>query len=198
MMKRIIAILVVFAAVPICTGAIQSINSNNLLTSYNAGVGDLSVLGDPTNINVEYENGDQDTYSNSYFLLNVSLQADNSENGTVKGDFGNGSFILKDSSDTVLLNGTAVEMELIESFAGVMTGKGSFDVTGGSLKNDFESSGDLIQVSFNVNPVTISDLSENFDAKTNVSAMPVPEPATVALLGLGALATIGRGKKFRK
>lgn len=194
MMKRIITILVVFAAVSICTGAIQSINSNNLVTTYNSGTENLSVLGDPTNVTVEYENGDQDAYSGSYLLLNVSRQQDNSENGTVKGDFGNGSFILKDSSNNVLLAGSSVEMQIIESFPGVITGQGSLDVTDGSLKNDFGLNGDLIQISFNVNPADISNLSEDFSATTNVSAMPVPEPATIALLGIGGFAAVRRRK----
>jgi hypothetical protein len=102
-----------------------------------------------------------------------------------------------DAGSNVLLSGTIVSFNLTEIYdnSGMFAGQGYFNVSGGTLQPDFGSIGSLgklVDITFSVTPNTISNFSSSFLASTNMTVLPVPEPATIALLTMGALALLKR------
>jgi hypothetical protein len=63
------------------------------------------------------------------------------------------------------------------------------------LDAGFGAMGDIVQITFQVTPLGISDFSAGFTGLSNITMTPIPEPATVALLGIGGMAALIRRKK---
>jgi hypothetical protein len=193
MMKKVstfLAILLLLIFVSASQAGIVSISVTDLGTSYDAGSEELSVADNST-VTVKYSNGTtRDDYSNGVFNLSAELLDDKSQgDGIAKGEFGNGTLVFTEDNGSVLLEGDNLELRLEETFdgGGLLTGNGGFTVTGGSLENDFASLGDIVQIVFKVNPATISDFQQDFTGSSNTTVTPIPEPATIAILGLGGL-----------
>jgi len=159
---------------------------------YSSGV---LTMDETTSIDVEYTSGVIATYENGWFNLSTTLVSDDSSSGIASGSFAGGSFSYKDSGSVVLLSGDIGPFDLVEVFngAGILAGLGQFTVTGGSLQADFPLTGDIVDITFHVEPSTISDFTNNFTGTSDVTVL--PEPATLSLLGLGSLSFILRRRR---
>ena len=195
--------LIVFTVVLIAAGSmvqaepVKSMSATNVRTSFGGGIGSVLAMSGVGGINCEYLSGFVNTYGNAQFSLNTTLMSDNSSSGIASGDFAGGSFSYMDAGSNVLLSGTIVSFNLTEIYdnSGMFAGQGYFNVSGGTLQPDFGSIGSLgklVDITFSVTPNTISNFSSSFLASTNMTVLPVPEPATIALLTMGALALLKR------
>jgi hypothetical protein len=195
--------LIVFTVVLIAAGSmvqaepVKSMSATNVRTSFGGGIGSVLAMSGVGGINCEYLSGFVNTYGNAQFGLNTTLMSDNSSGSIASGDFAGGSFSYMDAGSNVLLSGTIVSFNLTEIYdnSGMFAGQGYFNVSGGTLQPDFGSIGSLgklVDITFSVTPNTISNFSSSFLASTNMTVLPVPEPATIALLTMGALALLKR------
>ncbi len=193
-MKKLITkitVILVMAMVVSTAGAvsIESINANYLNTTFTPdgyGLGDLSV-NDTADIVVEYPGGSQSIYAGNAFVLDISLHNDLSADLITDGLFKDGSLSIGSSGD--LLSATIEELRLTELYnnSGILAGIGELQVTGGSLAADFGALGEMVQISFSVTPSDLDDFSQGFAGISNISFMPIPEPATIAMIGFGAI-----------
>lgn len=180
-----------------------SINATYLDSTFSAtggtyGNGVLNI-SDNADIVVEYDTG-QYTYDDGSFALSTSLFSDNSSAGIASGLFKGGSLLIQDSDGDNLLAGDVMELQLSEvpSVTGLLAGTGLFEVTGGSLEDPFALDyGEIVQITFNLDPADIDDFSADFTGISNVTLEPIPEPATVSLLLLGSGLTVLLRKRRR-
>ncbi|MFA6175195.1 MAG: hypothetical protein WC765_01300 [Phycisphaerae bacterium] len=163
--------------------AIRSMSATNAGTAFVGGSGVLTMSG-MGGINVEYEDDTTTTYGSAQFSLNTTRTADTSAGGMASATFAGGSFSYKDSGSIVLLSGSITSFSLSEfvNNSGMFIGTGSFTVTGGTLQADFGPAGSMVDISYSVTPSTISNFSTSFTGSSNMTVLPIPEPATMALL----------------
>jgi len=160
------------------------------------GLGELTAAGQ-ANVVVGRDAG-QATYTGGSFAMSASLYDDLSDGGTVVGEFRGGGLSFLDSGGRELLTGDLIELTLHEigDDDGMLAGRGLLEVTGGRLEDDFgETYGDIFQMTFQIDPAALGDLSAGFTGFTNVTVSPVPEPATLGLLAVGAVAVLRRRRR---
>jgi len=196
MKKRVILLSALFVLaffVP-TQAAIKYINATSLDTEFTVSGGDFGlgilVIDDNADIIVEDMLGLQSPYLGGSFYLSTSLQEDKSTGGIAFGYFEGGTLSFLDESANALLIGSIDYLDLFERFddLGIWGGSGYFEVTGGSLAAEFsETYGDIVQITFQVTPMVLGDLSSNFTGVSDITVTPIPEPVSVLILGLGAL-----------
>ena len=94
--------------------------------------------------------------------------------------------------------GDMIELTLCEvgDGLGMLAGQGFFEVTGGSLQEDFvHTQGDIFQMVFRISPNDVDDFSAGFTGFTDITVTPAPEPATLGILLVGALAVVRRKRR---
>jgi hypothetical protein len=190
MKKKILIICIGLLAMASATQAtpVQFISVTTVDTMFVPVSGGILVMSGTSGINVMDTSSNTTTYVNGSFSLFTTLASDTSSGGIAKGNFAGGSFSYNDSSNNPLLSGNIVSLNLVEVFngTGMLTGLGQFTVTGGSLQGNFGAAGQMFASSFSV-PPNISNFSTGFNrASSNMTiqptSIPVPEPATIALL----------------
>jgi len=188
--------LLVVAVLAVCpvslATSISSITASDMQSTFSTtngefGLGILSI-NDTAELVVENTLGQQSTFSDCSFLLSTSLKQDTSIGELASGYFERGSIAFLDSQSNSLLEGTIISLKLAESIdgAGLLSGTGNFNVENGTLTEDFaQTQGDIMDITFYVTPAGLSDFSQSFTGRSNITATPIPEPATIILLGLG-------------
>ena len=178
---------------------ILSVNASALSSGFvpdGLGSGTLTV-SHIADIGVELEDSEI-VYSDSLFEMTALLLADNSADGIASGEFGDGVLIIRDGEGADLLTGDLIELVLDEVIDGasVLAGQGLFNITGGSLEEAFMlPMGDIVQITFQIDPADIDDFSVAFTGISNITLMPVPEPAMLSLLVIGGLAMLRHRRK---
>lgn len=199
----IVALVLISAAGASPAGAsmIESVNATFLDSDFSDSGGahslGLLTVSDSADIVVETAAG-QTTYVGGNFLMTASLFADHSLAGLAAGEFQGGTLIVADGTPSDLLTGDVIRLDLFEVIdgAGLLAGQGTFEVTGGSLQSDFALPlGRVVQITFELNPLDIDDFGDSFTGVSNITLMPIPEPAVLALLGLGGAALLMRRKR---
>jgi hypothetical protein len=178
---------------------ILSINATYLDSSFTPAGGaygrGVLTIADDADVVVEDPTG-QFTYEGGSLSIVTSLLEDRSADGLVAGDFLGGELIVRDEDGADLLTGNLMALEIEEVFdgQGCLCGRGSFEVTGGLLADAWgEEFGEIVQITFDIDPTGIDDLSSAFTGLSNVTLEPVPEPATLSLLAAVGLVFLRRG-----
>lgn len=186
-----------FVAGTVFADPIQGISSDVLASTFDNSGGTYShgvlTIDDHGDIVVEYLSSSTTTYAGGYVLLTTSLFEDCSTGGQAWGIFKGGSILLETSGGADLLTATIDTME-VKELAGqpdTLAGLGTFSVTGGSLAGDFGRIGEVFQLTFSLNPSGITDFSHSGEATTDLKLTPIPEPATLLLVGSAGLSALG-------
>jgi len=162
------------------------------------GRGEFTAAGQ-ANVAVE-DDGERTCHIDGAFEMTASLSVDNSAGGWANGKFNRGALAFRDSNGSDLLSGDLIWLRLFEvgNESGMLAGDGLFEVTGGSLENEFlETHGEVFQMFFEVEPGSLNDFSDAFTGFMDITITPIPEPATLGMLALGALAVLRRRKRRR-
>jgi subtilisin family serine protease len=174
---------------------IDAVTATALRTSFDPNAGDAKqgelVASGSADVVVQHRDG-QSTFEEAFLRLTALLESDHSgEQGTglASGVFGDGAISLTDAIGDELLAGELLELVLNElpGGGGILAGDGRFRVTGGRLTDVFGGYGEVVQITFQVDPAGLGDFSQAFEGVTNLTL--TPEPATLGLLaaGLGML-----------
>lgn len=195
--KLFLACLGVLILSSVSFATIASVNINYVEGGFTASGGDFGKgvfsLLDSADIVVEDTGGGQTTYIGGSFSLTTSLENDVSTSPIASGEFSGGSFSIVDNALSVLLQGDILFLNMTELYddLGILAGVGQFQVTSGSLSGDFlPATGDIVQITFQIDPASIDDFTQNFIGNSNLTLTPVPEPATICLFGLGVLGLV--------
>ncbi len=137
------------------------------------------------------------------FALWTFLQADNSVGGQAIGDFGDGGIEIRDSSNVLLFAATVNDFVLEESAAlpfAVLAGPGDFTVTGGTWQSSFGPAGIVLDLTWKITDsagqsTDIDDFQTAFLGESDVTPASLPEPTTLAALGLSGLALLRRRRR---
>ena len=178
------------------TPYIEWINGTNIETVYTGGT---LTLSDTISIVLQYDNNVQDAqYDNSSFFFTADLLNDNSGPGGAHGEFGNGSFSINDSSKNLLLAGSVVLLDLQATHGGtIIVGFGDLTLDSGSLLSEIQPGFDIASVwnmQFKLSD-PVADFSTDYSGQSDININPIPEPTTIALLGLGAMAMLRRKRQ---
>jgi len=160
------------------------------------GLGEFTATGQ-ADVIVE-DDGEQTSYLGGSFAMNASLFDDKSAGGSAAGEFHGGQLAFRDSGGADLLTGDLIELTLYEAGdgLGMLAGQGLFEVTGGSLQENFlHTQGDIFQMVFRISPNDLDDFSAGFMGFTDITVTPAPEPATLGMLLVGALAVVRRRRR---
>jgi hypothetical protein len=191
----VFAVALVIAGSTAQAGTIKSITATTVGTTFSSFTGILAING-ITGIDVQDMADIVTTSGGGSFRLDTHLLSDTSlPGGIASGTFTGGTFEYKDASSVVMLSGDIGSFSLVEVFngLGIFTGEGYFTVTSGTLQTGFgTATGSMVDISFSVDPKTISNFSTGFTASSTMTVLPSPEPATIALLTIGALGFLKR------
>jgi len=162
---------------------------------------DLVFDSDLLPIVIRYNDGNSFVYEHSSFNITLRLTSDESQDGIATGVFNLGTFAIVDENSQVLLEGSIPLFTLTEAFddEGILAGSGLFVADSGVLLANMPAdSGTIYNLSFRVKPNEIEDFSGSFSGVSNVTFHPIPEPATLTLLGLGLGSIMLCRRKRRK
>jgi len=194
MMKRCalsVLTVVILGVIPSLTLGIPitSISADDMVANYVADVGGGTMtFSDIVDVVVQYSDNSQYTYAGCTVFLSTELVDDWSGDGFARGDFAGGSISISQGA-AGLIACDLVDLSMVEmprATSNVLAGSGTFTVTAGDLMSDFGPAGDIFVIEFQLS-IGVSDFSQDFDGRADMTLIPVPEPATMALLALGGV-----------
>ena len=197
-MKRIALVfaLPVVVGLLMCGSAFGATNivgmsGDDLDSSFDPDSGLLAIV-DGCDVVVEYNPSPTVTYVGGSFYLSAYLVSDDSTPaGQAIGTFGSGAIVVKNSSAQDLLTAVLLSLTLTEGTDHNLGGGGQFLVTGGLLAYDIAAIGDIVDLTFDLDPSDIVDFKSAFEGRSNVTLLgdvegdPIPEPLTMLGMLMG-------------
>jgi|GEM_PF-2242843 len=190
----LVVALVVSCHLSLCGAAIIdeiSVDSVDTLFEPSPTQGTLTIAQKGVDLVLERSDNTQKTLAGIDFSLVTVLSADNSSAGQAIADFTGGTITITNTVETLLtadISAFSVEETLNLPFS-LLIGSGDFTVTGGSMVGQFGPKGVIFDITWEMNS-NISDFSQGFTAESDITL--TPEPATMILLGVGALLALKR------
>ena len=191
MKKRVllIAAVVLLVAGGVQAALITSISASDMDTSFD---GTTLSISDNVVLVVSFDDDSLVPYFAS-FEFSAIFEADTSSGGTASATFYGGSYSIVDSNTAeVLLSGDVLDFELSGTFATLLHGPGNITFDAGSLMDDMPEGYEMGRTATLLFDVEFVSFQGDFAGQTNMTVLPIPEPATLALLGIGAVALLRR------
>lgn len=181
---------------------IEEISADSVDTSFNFVASpitdsELKIEQAGVTVVIEKPGNVQEEVSGAFFSVVTYLVADHSTGGKAIGDFAGGAITIKDPLDVLLLSADIDRFSMEESTLipfTVLAGSGTFHVTGGTWASSFGPEGILFDMTWKLD-TGIDSFSEDFEAESNVTLTPIPEPTTMALVALGGVLVALRRKR---
>jgi len=184
MKKKLVAAALMWVLCIAATRAgVKFVGVDGVNTSYSANTGVFSMIDSPLVVTVEYDDNTQSSINNCGFALNTMYASGM--------NFAGGTFAFTDSSSAVILSGNVLSVGFAPAL-GFLVGNGTAQVLVSNLAGYPVGSSDIVSITFNLAPA-FTNFNEDYTGDSKVNFL-VPEPATMALLGLGALLC----RKFKK
>lgn len=181
MMKKFYVVLAILLVSQFAVAGVEFIGVDGVDTAFDAGTGVLTMSASSLVITLDYDGATpQSSINPGSFDMTTTLVSG--------GHFAGGTFAFTDTSGT-LLSGNIVAIDFAAVFD-LMVGSGDAVVTVENLDGNLLGAAEIVSISFNLDPA-VSDFSQSFTGLTKVNFI-VPEPATMAILGLGSLLVIRR------
>jgi hypothetical protein len=189
-----------------CTPCVERISADTVGTVFNPDAGDglgRITFSQETPIEIDWDNGMTEVVEDGSIVLWVDLSEDTSEDGLASGHFEEGEFAIWGDEGEELLTGEVDWLMMEELFdgMGIMGGAGRIIVTGGELMDSFGTMGEVVDITFNIDPRDIEDFGIAFTGESNITLQPViPEPASIILAGaaLAGIAALARKRLSMK
>lgn len=184
-MKKIV-LLVAFLCVCVFSQAgVISVGLDYVSTAYDVESGELSMSNEGLVVILVNDDDTQDYLDGADFEMTTSR---------VSGfNFAGGVFELTNAdASTVYISGTveSVVFDYSDS-TGTLSGSGQATVLVENLEGNLLGPAEIVTVTFYLDDVV--DFESDFEGKTKINVL-IPEPATLAILGLGSLMMIRRKK----
>jgi len=185
-MKKGVLFLAFLCICAFSQAGIDFIGVDGVQTDYTAGTGALSMGGTGLVVTVDYDDGNpQSDISPAGFSLNTTF-----DSGM---HFEGGTFEFMDESDaSVILSGNVVAIDFTGA-GGFLVGNGTAEVVVSNLAGYPTGFSDIVSITFKLDPV-FTNFNQDYSGLSKVNFL-VPEPATMALLGLGGMFLRRRRKR---
>jgi hypothetical protein len=172
-------------------------NPTNGITTFTQGTGALSITSSITS----FLQGDvipPSSLIGGTVSINASLIGTSVDGGFLHADFGTmggagWDITITDSAGGIALAGNLGDMTL-DGLIGTTIGLGAavFTPSTGYLLSDFPSGAGMVALTFNGTPLwSAASYNADWSAESKGDIGPLPEPATIALLGTGLLGVFG-------
>ena len=198
---RLLALTIILASATAASAVpIKDASSTTLPTIFDHSTGILSISGIRP-LNITYIDETIATLLDTTFELEANLGSSSNFGGIAYGLFDSGSIVLKDSGGVDLLAGNLVSLEVMETVDGIgqLAAYGSFTVNEVAPSFEWElSAGSVVDMIFEVDPISFHDFAtQSFEALSDITIKPIPEPLTLSLLGMG-LAGMAAARRRRR
>lgn len=197
---RLLALTIILASATAASAVpIKDASSTTLPTIFDHSTGILSISG-VRPLNITYIDETIATLLDTTFELEANLGSSSNFGGIAYGLFDSGSIALTNGGVT-LLAGNLVSLEVMETVDGIgqLAAYGSFTVNEVAPSFEWElSAGSVVDMIFEVDPISFDDFAtQSFEALSDITIKPIPEPLTLSLLGMG-LAGMAAARRRRR
>jgi hypothetical protein len=177
-MKNFIVVTLVWALCAVAAHAgVQLVGVDGVDTDYTANTGVFLMADSGLVITVEYDDNTQSSISPAGFTLSTAYVSGMSFTG--------GTFVFTDEDDSsVILSGNVLTVNF-QPALGFLVGNGTAQVLVSNLAGYPVGPSDIVSITFNLNPA-FTDFEQDYTGDSKVNFL-VPEPATMLLVGLGAV-----------
>ncbi len=200
----VITAAILFSFAPTNAAMIEEISVDSVNATYIASGGELQFEQYNATIVREWSDSTQTAVTDSYFRLTTYLTADNSSSGVATAEFAGGTIEITNGVAITYLtaNVNTLIMQEVTTLGvpfSMFVGYGTFTVTGGTWQPDLTwTEGQVLDLTW-IMSGDINDFQNDFFNgeidESDLTLIAAPEPATMALLGLGLPAVLARRRR---